>query len=305
MQLRGQVQTLQQGLVTSTNQIARLEADNTRLSNQVAQAQQQKTLSQAQMSELLKLRGQKGQTQTALNELAKMRANPSAGGFAPLMTNAMRMGLSFAQKIAEKKAQEKVARMKDLLHLTDDQAQAVRDIMQRHMEQKNEMTLAALSGQKPVIDPNAPTEEAEITALLTPDQLAAWPDFQSAEKQAGAQEVAKADIAMIQTSVDLTPDQQSQAQAALYQYELDQKTSLTNLAAKVAQTRAKGEVLSADSMAMDLLKQQLADKLKILDGILTPDQLKAYQQSQLDMIDMQTSALKMFMPGTNSTAATE
>jgi RNA polymerase sigma factor (sigma-70 family) len=305
-QLREQVQTLQQGQTAFTNQLARLEADNTRLSNQVARAQEQKTLSQTQMNELLKLRGQKGQTQTALTELAKMQAQRQAnGGLSPMMTNAMRMGMVFAQKAQEKRAQEKVGRMKDLLHLTDDQAQAARDILQRHIEQNNQMALAAISGQKPVIDPKAPTEDAELKALLTPEQLAAWPDFQQAENQAGAQELARSDIALIQTSVDLTPDQQSQAQAALYQYELDQRNNPTNAAARVARTRAKGDVLNADSMAMDMMKQQLTDKLKVLDGILTPDQLKAYEQGQLDMIDMQASAMKLFMPGTNTAATAQ
>jgi hypothetical protein len=42
-------------------------------------------------------------------------------------------------------------------------------------------------------------------------------------------------------------------------------------------------------------KQALEDKLKILGEILTPEQLKTYQQKQLDMIDMQINATKMFL----------
>ena len=303
-QLRNQMQTMQQGQTDLTDQLAKLEADNTRLSNQVAHGQEQKQLSQSQLNELLKLRGQKGQSQTALQELAKMQANQGKNGFnSPFMTNAMKMGLSFAQMAQEKKAQAKLARMKDKLQLSDDQMQAIKGIMLQHIDENNERSMAMLSGQKPVIDPNEPTEDSQIQAVLTSDQMTEWPDFQQSEKQVNAQDSAKADVALMESSVDLSPDQQSQAQAALYQYELNQMSGATNQAALVAQTRSTGDIASADNMAIDLMRQQLADKVKLLDGILTPDQLKAYQQNQQDMLDMQASAMKMFLPGTNSAVA--
>jgi hypothetical protein len=302
-QLRQQVQTLQQAQFPLNDQLSAAQAENTRLSNLVAQAKEQKALSEAQFSELLKLRGQKGQSQTALKELAKMQAaNKSSGALSSFETNAMKMGLSFAQKAQEKKAQAKLERMKQQLHLTDDQAQAVNGIMQRHIEENNERAMAAFSGQKPALNPNEPSEDAEIKSQLTPDQLAGWPDFQQSEKQVSAQDSAKAEVMVMQSSVDLTPDQQSQAQAALYQYELNQMNGVTNQSALVAQARAKGDIVGADTMAMDLMKQQLADKVKLLDGILTPEQLTDYRQSQQDMLEMQSSAMKMFMPGTNSVA---
>jgi hypothetical protein len=271
----------------------------------VAQAKEQKTLSQAQMNELLKLRGQKGQTQTALQELAKAQAANRNGAASPFMTNAMQMGLGWAKKGAQTQARAKLARMKDQLHLTDDQAQAIDDIMQRHIEEDSQRSMAILSGQKPSVNTGAPSEDSEIQSMLTPDQLAAWPDFQQSEHEVSARGSAEAEVALMKTTVDLTPDQQSKAEAALYQYELDQKNNSASQRAQIAKTRAQGDLVSASAQAVDMMKQHLADKMKALDGILTPDQLKEFQQSQMSMIDFQASAIKMFMPATNTTPSAE
>jgi hypothetical protein len=43
--------------------------------------------------------------------------------------------------------------------------------------------------------------------------------------------------------------------------------------------------------------------LKALADILTPEQLKTYEQKQLDLIEMQTDAIRIFIPqATNATA---
>ena len=95
--------------------------------------------------------------------------------------------------------------------------------------------------------------------------------------------------------MDLSPDQQDKVQAALYQYNLSQSADPSNQSA-VAQAKASGNLAEASSLQVDIQKQSLQDKLQILQGILTPEQLKTYQQSQLDMIDMEANAAKMFLP---------
>ncbi len=298
--LRDQVQTLQQSQTALNHQLATAMAENARLTNRLAQVKEDKGLSQAQFAELLKLRGQKGQNQTALSELEKMQAaSRQTRAMSTVFTNAMQRGMEYAEKWQQKRAQEKLLRMIEQLHLTDGQAQSVSNILMRQIEENTQRSLAAVSGQPVVTSQGEPSEDSQIQALLTPDQLAAYPEFEQSEKEVLARNTANSQVALMQSSMDLTPDQQSQLKSALYQYELNQSSSLTNQMDMMTKARANGDIADATTLAMEIQKQQLADKLKLFTGILTPDQLKSYQKSQTDMMEMQMSALKMFLPQTN------
>jgi RNA polymerase sigma factor (sigma-70 family) len=263
-QLRSQVQTLQQAQAPLNSQIDSLEADNTRLSNQVAQARDRKGLIQSQLNELLKLRGQTGQTQTALKELAKAQAvshqNTAGSAF---LTNAMAQGMAMSEKFQKKSAAAKLTRMKDKLNLTDDQVSAINDIMMQRIDANSQRALAAISGQ-PVTAPEGLTsEDADIQAQLTPDQLAAYPDFKQSETVLSAENGAKSELGMMENSMDLSPDQQDKVQAALYQYNLNQSADpSTQSAVKLA--RANGNLAEATSLEVDIQKQSLQDKLHLL-----------------------------------------
>jgi len=71
----------------------------------------------------------------------------------------------------------------------------------------------------------------------------------------------------------------------------------------LAQARATGNYADVMNLQIETQKQTLQNKLQALDGTLTPEQLKTYEQKQLDMIDMQASAAKMFLPQTNNAVA--
>ena len=49
-------------------------------------------------------------------------------------------------------------------------------------------------------------------------------------------------------------------------------------------------------MSLELENWQLEEKLKILDGILSPEQMTTYRQEQMDRIDKLTGGMKMFTP---------
>jgi Spy/CpxP family protein refolding chaperone len=173
-------------------------------------------------------------------------------------------------------------------------------------QQSMQKSLMAMSG-KQVPEENQATpqnlanEEAEIKAVLTPEQLSAYPDFQQSEAMVAADDSAKADLTLMTGEMDLTPDQQNQAHAALYQYNLNNPSQV--VADAVAQARANGKITDAMNLYMQAQNETLEGKLKILNGILTPEQLQTYQQKQADMIDMQASAMKMFLPQTNNPVA--
>jgi hypothetical protein len=157
----------------------------------------------------------------------------------------------------------------------------------------------AMSGkQTPQVLAN---EEAEIKALLTPEQLAAYPDYEQAEVITAADNSAKADLTMMTGEMDLLQEQQDQAHAALYQFNLNNPSQI--VADAIAQARANGKITDVMNLQMEAQKKTLEGKLKVLNGILTPEQLQTYQQKQSDMIDMRASAMKMFLPQTNNPVA--
>ena len=312
VQLRHQVQTLQQQQAPLAADVLRLRADNERLSNLVAQASEQKALTRAQFNELLKLRGQSSQARTTAQELAKLKTAARQNGAMPalfngIFTNAMAVGAAMGERMQKQRALDKVARMKEKLHLTDEQAQAISDLMVRNIETRSQQALNALSSGNwsDAMQAGAQSrnnEEAEIKALLTPEQLAAYPDFQQSETAINADNSAKSELAVMATQMELSQEQQDKIHAALYQYELSRTPAGQNGDA-LAQAAANGNYADVINSQFQAEQQALQDKLKILAGILTPEQLQTYQQKQTDMLDMESSAVKMFLPQTTNAAA--
>jgi len=305
--LRDQNQALQQQQAPLTDTIAKLQAENERLSNSVAQARDQKELSQSQLNELIKLRGQAGQAQTAVQELAKARTvrQPAPGSQMPaFLTNAMAQGISMGTQFRKKEIRAKIARMKDQLHLTDDQSMSISNLMTANIETSNQQFLQTMSGgmkpedfQEMAKKPN--NEEADIKALLSPDQVAAYPDFKHAEALLAADNSAKSQANSLAGDMDLSSEQKDKIHSALYQYILNQPDDAKTKDA-ITQARTSGHLADAFSLSVQTQKQALEDKLKLLGGILTSDQLATYKQKQLDMLEMQISAMKMFLPSTNA-----
>jgi RNA polymerase sigma factor (sigma-70 family) len=300
-QLRAQNQTLQQQHAPLSNELVRLRTENQRLTNAAARKEDQKALTHTQMSELLKLRNQSGQARSAVQELAKLKASPApqTGSMQAFMqaifTNSFAQGRAIALKSAKEAALAKVARMKERLHLTDDQAQAIGDLMVRHIEERSQQTLRMLSGAQTPGDSQVAlqgpaNEEAEIKALLSPEQLTAYPDFQQAEVSLAAAKRVKSEVATMNARLDLTPEQKDQVQSALSQYNLSHAPSSEEKAA-IAQAKASGNLADAIRLEVDSSKRELEGKLRIFAGILTPAQLQTYKQYQLDMIDMPTKVL--------------
>jgi hypothetical protein len=296
--LSEQNQALQQQQAPLAGQIAQLLTENQRLSNLVVQAKDGASLSQAQFSELLKLRGQSAQARTALEDLAKFKSSAAqqVGAMPAIFTNAMARVISISEKFKKTAALAKLDRMKGKLHLTDDQAQAIRDIMDKNIDDSSQQTLNAMMGKQ------TRDEETEIKSLLTSDQLAAYPGFKQAETIASAQNSAQADLTMMAGEMDLSQEQQDKARSALYQLNLNQATAPQNQDA-IVQALASGKFADFINLQAETQNQTLKDKLKALDGILTPEQLKTYEQKRLEMIDMQTSAMKVFLPQTTNGVA--
>ena len=308
-QARAEVRTLQQQQAPLAEQIQQLQKERDAMSNRLANLSEELAKNKANNLELLKLRGQTGQTQTALQEFAKLQksAAQQSGAMPAYFTNAMAQGITMSEKFKKKAALAKLERMKDKLHLTDDQAQSISNIMTKDIELNSQQVLNAMLGkQTPLDDQSASNtllnEESAIKALLSPDQLANYPDFKQAENISTAQNSAQAELTMMTSEMDLSQKQQDEVHAALYQLDLNQASAPQNQEA-IAKARASGNYADFVSLQIETQKQTLEDKLKALDGILTPEQLKIYEQKQSDMIDMQASAMKMFLPKSTNAVA--
>ena len=303
-QLRVQVQTLQQQQQTQAalaEQLANLQTENERLSNQVVQAKDSQDLPKAQFNKLLKLRGQVAPAQANARELTKLKSTlaQQTSGIPDYLTNAMASGLATAEKFKIKDAQARLARMKKMLNLTDDQAQAVGDILQKHVHDRTQMAMASMTGNK--LTPEQmqamagdADDEAGIKALLTPGQLAAYPDYQQEEKTTAADNSAKGEASVIADDFSLSAAQQEQIHVAFYQMDLNEPDTLNQEAITTA--IKSGQSPDVVNMVVELQKSQLEKKLRILGNILTLEQLNTYRQEQTDKINMLANATKMFLP---------
>jgi RNA polymerase sigma factor (sigma-70 family) len=307
--MRSQVQALEQQQAPLAAQLTQLQNENERLSNLVAQPRASQALPQAQLNELLKLRNQATTAQRDSRELARLKSTlaQQTGQIPEYLTNAMASGLAMAGKIKQKGALARLSRMKKALNLSGDQAQAISTIMTNHIQRQSQMTLDSMMGKLTPEQAQAQAgasgdEQAEIKALLTPEQLAAYPGYVQAEKTSAADNSAASDASRIAEDFSLPKDQQEKLRGLLYDMNMKEPESALNQQA-ITQAGKSGKIADAVSMSVELQKQQLEDKLKILAGFLSPEQMTTYRQEQMDRIDKLAGAMKMLTPRKPAEAA--
>ena len=270
----------QQQQAQLTGQLTQLKTANERLSNQVIQAQ---GMSKAQFDELLRLRGKSGLAQADSHELANLKSTlAEQKGKTEQLTNAMGAGLEMAVKMTMTIAQGRLDLMKQTLGLTVDQARSIRELMEKHARRKVEMTLEAMNGkmtqeQRLAIAEEGSTQENEIKALLTPEQLAAYPQFEQAEKAASAERSANYDAKEVAVKFDLSKEQQEQVRAAFYRRSLNEPASGA-IQEAIAAARKSGNVEEVIARSIEKEKSALEEKVKILESILTPEQIGTYRK---------------------------
>lgn len=114
--------------------------------------------------------------------------------------------------------------------------------------------------------------EAQIKALLTPDQLAEYPAYQQDENVHNASLAANTEVTQLQTTLELTQDQLDPVYAALYDLTLNELS---------------GKATPPPSTNMtDALTWSFDQKVKILTPLLTPAQLETYRQQQASMASL-------------------
>lgn len=222
--------------------------------------------------ELAGLRAQAASGLRAKSEAAELRtelaqksaegsSNAIAGPMAEMMKGAM-----------EQQFQARLSRMREKLGLTPDQTEAMRAIMDRQAKAAAEAMQGVFSGKTDAkrlaeLSKSNGNPEAEIEALLTPEQKTAYTEFKDEEAVGNARMAANAELLQLQTTLGLNTEEQDKVYAVLYDQTLRQ---------------LKGDLggvqVSSDPAAV--MESMLDRKAQALAEVLTPDQITRYREQQ-------------------------
>ena len=255
-----QLRQSQQSHADATNRLAALEEERRTWTNNTA--------------ELLRLRGLAGVARRAIAETAQLRSKLAQQASEAASNNPISGAMADAMKQAvEHQYEGQLGRMTASLRLTPEQVQAARDILRR---QAQAMTTGMQQGMTGRFDKTeiarvareAGDVDTQIKALLSPDQLVAFPVYKQEEAAHTAGQAANQELLQMQTSLDLTNDQLDRVYAALYTATLNQfNGTAPPPPGSVTDTAA------AMQWGMD-------QKVKAMESVLTPVQLDKYRQQQ-------------------------
>ena len=296
-----------------------MQAERDKATNAIALLKDELAKNDKNKMELMKLRGQSSQAQTAVQELAKAQAALKKLKSAKPLSLADVMALSLQQSAALKKkiAAARVARMKTPLNLSDAQVQSITNIMFTHIDRQNEMFLSDIRSGNVTSTTNADgvitqmghsgesveTQEDEIKAQLSPDQVTEYDAFKKGEETSDHDKAVNSEAAAIATEFSLTPEQQQQIQEQMAQSGLDTisriSTTDTNLAAAWLAT---GDQSIVAQIAMQQSLTRLTNRLNLLQSVLTPAQLEKYRQEQQAQIEATKNSMSKIPPQPNGAA---
>jgi hypothetical protein len=202
---------------------------------------------------------------------------------APDMKERMAQVMSAAVK---QQTEMKMAALKSRLTLTDDEEQAIRDILDKEADYAAEMGQKMMSGQlsqadikKAMADQKnrQAAVDQQIQNVLTPAQYIAYQNSQNDDKKNQAQMQANAEMAQIQSSLQLSDDQKNQVFTALY-------------SGYAQQAGVDGATPAYDPMDID---GQFNAKEAAMQAVLTPEQFAIYTK----FVDSQKQMYKAILGG--------
>jgi len=285
-QLRAQYRNLQAQQAPLLGQIQALEWERDGATNRLATMAEEIAKNKSDNQELLRLRGMAGVARRATEESERLRAQvaklTSESG-TNLLTSAMADSMKQAM---EQQVQGHLARITASLHLTPEQTLSVSNILMRQAGLMSAGMQQAFSGKFDKdeitrLGKEAGNPDTQIKALLTPDQLAAYPAYQQEEAAHNASLAANSELVGLQTTLGLTSEQLDPVYAALYDVSLNQVT---------------GKAKPPASLAMADVPQWTSDqKIAALEPILTPAQLETYRQQQATQAKLAKDVMNKMM----------
>jgi RNA polymerase sigma factor (sigma-70 family) len=280
--LRAEVETLQTAQTPLTQQVAQLQAENARLSDQLHQTRESAKPPEALLGEVLKLRGI-----TSLNarEIAGLKAalTSQTNAIPQSVTAIMNKWIASATD-QEKGAQTNVAlgrleRMSAKLGLAPEQTEQIRSLLLANAAPRAELEVARVSGSLSLDEINnrkdqiKQAEEGALAAVLTPTQVKDYEQFKLDEANASASAYIRFEISSLKGPLGLTAEQAQQMS--------DVFTTL--------KPGEGGPGITEYSNS----REQLEARLLAFEPILNPQQLQQYRQLKLDDIQQHEDIPKL------------
>lgn len=251
-----------EALAKAQERVTKLEADNLKLAERV------QSLSKA-TADAAPAKPKK--SKEPVNPLAAMFGGEDGG------TNEAGKAMRGVMEAAIKQQMEgKMRQLKSKLNLTPEQEESIRGILEKQLGAGRAIAEKMLTGKATEGDMADATQaqgnpEAQIKALLSPEQQAAYDEVQSEELRNNARLMANAELLQMQGALGLNQEQQDTVYKALFEATQEQFSGLG----------------SDPKRAMDF-RGNLDRKLNALKGVLTEEQFKSYeemQQQQLKLIE--------------------
>lgn len=215
------------------------------------------------------------------------------------------------QRMADKqklKLDEKVAALRTRLKLTDSQAAAIRELLEKNPDDAQSLIAKAMSGEKvdeksamlDILKPGKKNAELanQIAALLTPEQRQDYIAFRQEQRSNDVEVKANKELARLQSSLTLSPDQKDKAFATLTKIaDEEYDNPVNNMAALMQQgMKMQGNKKDPDmeahmeeiKAATDYAAERRKMRVEAMREVLTPEQLAIYetQQKQPNVADM-------------------
>lgn len=258
-----QVAELGEQLATATTRAQKLEADNLKLANRV--------------QELMKQAPGAGAAKSGKDK----PANPLAAMFGDENSESGKAMKGMMEAAMKQQLEGKIAGMKSKLNLTPEQESQIRTLLEQQSNAGSELAQKMLTGkmtkeemadiQKLQADP-----EAQIKALLSPEQQTAYSELQTEERHNNARLMANGELLQMQSALGLSQEQQDKVFQALYAQTEQQLSGAAN------GSNAK----SYDPATI------ITQKLEALKGVLTEEQFTRYKAMQ----EQQMKLIQAFMP---------
>ncbi|MFA6564964.1 MAG: hypothetical protein WCV00_23875 [Verrucomicrobiia bacterium] len=209
-----------------------------------------------------------------VTDLAKPEPPPSrAGDAAPRPAG---MGKMIAVAVRQQ-AEMKMAALKSRLHLTDEQAAAVQELLKKQTDQSVEMASKMFEGKLTAEDMSSRPKldfDGQLKQMLNADQWTGYQQYKTEEQQRQVQMASHAEVMQISSMLQLSAQQQEQVTSVLHQ----------QYQQMMAQQPDAG-LPTPDSI--QLVEQMFNAKKEALRAVLTPEQMQSYEkfvESQREMV---------------------
>lgn len=255
-----QVAELDGQLATVTTRNKNLEADNLKLATRV--------------QELMK------QTAGAAKTGSGKPANPLVAMFGDGDSESGKAMQGMMKAALEQQLEGKLALMNSKLKLSPDQENSAREILGKMYGRGRDLAAKMMKGELSADEAGKGAQEtanpeAELKALLTPEQQPLYEKMQQEERANNARLVANSELLQMQNTLGLDQAQQDKVFTALYEQAQSQMGST-----------------GQDSAPAANLEGMMQRKIEAMKGVLTDEQFERYRKFQ----EQQMKMIQAFLP---------